>query len=33
MMWKGRVTFGLREAVLLALATIAIAVAVAIISS
>ena len=31
-MWKGRLTFGLREAVLLAVAAIAIAVAVAITS-
>lgn len=30
MMWNGRVTFGLREALLLAIAAIAIAVAVAI---
>jgi hypothetical protein len=33
MMWNGRVTFGLREAVFLALAAIAIAVAVAVTSS
>ena len=32
-MWKGRLTFGLREAVLLAVAAIAITLAVAITSS